>query len=59
MRTNSLKVLRMSRLRMVRAAAPRMAPGMEPIPPRITMARMVMEARRVKDSGETKVRWAP
>src|SRR5437867_1069678 len=45
------KPLRIWRFRTVTAAAPRTAPGMDPIPPRITMARTPMDSRNVKDSG--------
>ena len=39
------------RLSTVTTVAPRMAPGMEPIPPRITMASTPMDSMKVKDSG--------
>ncbi len=39
------------RFKTVTAVAPRIAPGMEPIPPRITMDRTPMDSRKVNDSG--------
>ena len=35
--------------------APRMAPGMEPMPPRMIMASTPMDSMKVKDSGLMKI----
>src|SRR5712691_1677591 len=45
------KPLRTWRFRTVTAVAPRMAPGIEPMPPRITMASTPIDSRNVNDSG--------
>ena len=39
------------RLSTVTAVAPRMAPGIDPIPPRITIESTPMDSRKVNDSG--------
>src|SRR3989337_1590146 len=39
------------RFRTVTAVAPRMAPGMDPMPPRMIMVSTPMDSRKVKDSG--------
>ena len=40
---------------MVTTEAPRMAPGMEPMPPRMIMARTPIDSMKVKDSGLMKI----
>ena len=49
--SQSDRPLRTCRFNTVTTEAPRMAPGMEPIPPRITMESTPMDSRKVKDSG--------
>src|SRR5712692_9222370 len=43
------------RFRMVTTAAPRIAPGIEPMPPRMIMASTPMDSMNVKDSGLMKI----
>ena len=45
------EALRTWRFSTVTTVAPRMAPGIEPMPPRMTMARTPIDSRKVKDSG--------
>src|SRR6266404_3063756 len=53
--SQSERPLRIWRLRIVTTEAPRMAPGMEPMPPRMIMARTPIDSMKVKDSGLMKI----
>src|SRR5207247_2446199 len=49
--SQSEKPLRTWRFRTVTAMAPRTAPGIDPMPPRITIERTPIDSRKVNDSG--------
>src|SRR5712691_8034160 len=53
--TQSESPLRTWRLSTVTTVAPRMAPGIEPMPPRMIMARTPIDSMNVKDSGLMKI----
>ena len=49
--SQSERPFRTCKLRTVTTVAPSTAPGIDPIPPRITMARTPIDSRKVNDSG--------